>query len=234
MENYMLQPDEVVLFQGNVNLGGQNGSTELILTNLFLVFIITPKKKFFSKTQATVEKYPVGEIKIYDDIPQIKQTGASVEIFLTSGEFAVCFYSTFEAKKFVNSALRLLTGKTMSERGADKFKNALGLVDDALGINTVGTAKNVLENGIARTLLGGFGKKSARLAKPSSTVGEVVEIAKEVIKNDNAPQSSIPVIAPSIPTDEQLEMLKKLKELVDMDVLTQDEFEAKKKQLLGL
>lgn len=233
MENYMLQPDEVVLFQGNVTLGRQNGSTELILTNLFLVFIIRPKK-LFSKIQATVEKYPVGEIKIYDDIPQIKQTGASVEIFLTSGEFVVGFYSTFEAKKFVNSALRLLTGKTMSERGADKFKNALGLEDDALGIDTVGTAKNVLENGIARTLLGGFGKKSARLAKPSSTVGEVVEIAKEVIKNDNAPQSSIPVIAPSIPTDEQLEMLKKLKELVDMDVPTQDEFEAKKKQLLGL
>lgn len=34
--------------------------------------------------------------------------------------------------------------------------------------------------------------------------------------------------------DEQLETLKKLKELVDMGVLTQDEFNAKKKQVLGL
>ena len=30
------------------------------------------------------------------------------------------------------------------------------------------------------------------------------------------------------------EQLKELKELVDMDILTQDEFDAKKKQLLGL
>ena len=34
--------------------------------------------------------------------------------------------------------------------------------------------------------------------------------------------------------DEQLETLKKLKELVDMGILTQDEFDAKKKQVLGL
>ncbi len=34
--------------------------------------------------------------------------------------------------------------------------------------------------------------------------------------------------------DEQLETLKKLKELVDMGVLTQEEFDAKKKQVLGL
>lgn len=34
--------------------------------------------------------------------------------------------------------------------------------------------------------------------------------------------------------DEQLETLKKLKELVDMGILTQEEFDAKKKQVLGL
>ena len=34
--------------------------------------------------------------------------------------------------------------------------------------------------------------------------------------------------------DEQIETLKKLKELVDIGILTQEEFDAKKKQLLGL
>ena len=34
--------------------------------------------------------------------------------------------------------------------------------------------------------------------------------------------------------DEQIENLKKLKELVDMGVLTQEEFEAKKKEIMGL
>jgi putative virion core protein (lumpy skin disease virus) len=35
-------------------------------------------------------------------------------------------------------------------------------------------------------------------------------------------------------TEEKIEMLKKLKELVDMGILTQDEFDLKKKELLGL
>ena len=38
----------------------------------------------------------------------------------------------------------------------------------------------------------------------------------------------------SMSLDEQIETLKKLKELVDMGVLTQEEFEAKKKEIMGL
>ncbi|MFR8256633.1 MAG: SHOCT domain-containing protein [Ruthenibacterium sp.] len=34
--------------------------------------------------------------------------------------------------------------------------------------------------------------------------------------------------------DEQIETLKKLKELVDMGVLSQDEFDKKKKEIMGL
>ncbi len=47
-----------------------------------------------------------------------------------------------------------------------------------------------------------------------------------------APAASSTTQAQSL--DEQLEILKKLKELVDMGVLTQEEFGAKKKQVLGL
>ncbi len=46
------------------------------------------------------------------------------------------------------------------------------------------------------------------------------------------PEPSPSVPAPSL--DEQLETLKKLKELVDMGILNQEEFDAKKKQILGL
>lgn len=47
----------------------------------------------------------------------------------------------------------------------------------------------------------------------------------------NAPQQT-PAAATSL--DDQVETLKKLKELVDMGILTQEEFDAKKKQVLGL
>ena len=231
MTNYTLQSNETILYQGNVSLEKRNGTVEMILTNLNLVFIITVKK-FLAKAQVDVETYSVQDIKIYNNAPQIKQKNSRVEIFLTCGEIVANFDSMFEAGKFVNSALRLLTGKTMAERSADKFKGAVGLVDDTLGINTVGTVKNVLENGIAGTLLGGFGKKAAPVAKHTSTAREVVGIAKELMGTTT--QEAIPASTSTSLSDEQLETLKKLKELVEMGVLTQEEFEAKKKQLLGL
>ena len=74
------------------------------------------------------------------------------------------------------------------------------------------------------------------------TSGNVIKIettmhngARELIKliknKINTPTQTLTSIAQekSIP-----EQLKELKELVDMDILTQDEFDAKKKQLLGL
>jgi hypothetical protein len=232
MINYALQQNETILYQGNVSLEKRTGTVEIILTNLNLVLIITTRK-FLSKSQIDVETYPIEDIKIYNNVPQIKQKNACVEIFLTCGEIVANFDSMFEASKFVNSALRLITGKTMAERGADKFKGAVGLVDDALGINTVETVKNVLENGITGTLMGGFGKKSAPVAKRTSTAREVVGIAKELIGTTTPAQEALPA-STSSPTNEQLETLKKMKELVDMGVLTQEEFETKKKQLLGL
>ena len=57
------------------------------------------------------------------------------------------------------------------------------------------------------------------------------ELIKLIKNKINTPTQTLTSIAQekSIP-----EQLKELKELVDMDILTQDEFDAKKKQLLGL
>lgn len=229
MTNYTLQPNETILYQGNVFIERRTATVEMMLTNHNLVFVITTRK-FLSKSQLDVEVYPIEEIKIYNDIPQIKQKNNRVEIFLSYGEVVVLFTSMFEASKFVNAALHLLTGKTMAERSADKFKGAVGLVDNTLGIDTVNTVKTVLENGIAGTLLGGLGKNSA--LKHTSTAREVVGIAKDLMGVAST-QAQISASTTTL-TDEQVETLKKLKELVDMGILTQEEFDAKKKQLLGL
>ena len=233
MTNYNLQQNETILYQGNVSLEKRAGTVEMMLTNINLVFVITTRK-FLSKSQVDVETYPIDEIKIYNNVPQIKQKNSRVEIYLTCGEIVANFESMFEASKFANAALRLITGKTMAERSADKFKGAVNLVDDTLGINTVETVKNVLENGITGTLMGGFGKKSPPVTKRTSTAREVVGIAKELMGATTPAQEALPASTSSAPTDEQLETLKKMKELVDMGVLTQEEFDAKKKQLLGL
>jgi membrane protease subunit (stomatin/prohibitin family) len=50
-----------------------------------------------------------------------------------------------------------------------------------------------------------------------------------------AAQSTVPVDPTAVPSlDEQIEAVKKLKDLLDAGILSQDEFEAKKKQIMGL
>lgn len=54
-------------------------------------------------------------------------------------------------------------------------------------------------------------------------------------RNRKAAEQQAGVAQPQAPTaDDSLEQIKKLAELRDQGILTDDEFEAKKKQLLGL
>ena len=233
MTNYNLLPNESVLYSGDVFIEELNGDHELTLTNLNII-IVSTVKKLFAKEQITVNTYPVEQIKIYNEIPQIKQKGSNVEIFLSTEEIAFDFPSKTEAHKFIDAAMQLLTGKSAAERGSDKVKGAIGLIDNALGINTVNTVKNALENGISGSILGGFNKKTTTIAKGATVASEVVGIAKDLFGNKSAAKAIPENTTPAIPTDEQLDSLKKLKDLVDAGILTQEEFDAKKKQILGL
>ncbi|BDZ61110.1 hypothetical protein GCM10025873_09010 [Demequina sediminis] len=49
-----------------------------------------------------------------------------------------------------------------------------------------------------------------------------------------APAATPTASTPRMSLDEQIEMVKKLKDLVDAGILTAEEFEAKKKEVLGL
>jgi len=67
MEKYKLKEDEVVLYKGNVNVGGKNNS--LTLTNLNIVFILDD---IDLNEENNIEIYSVESIKIYQEIPQVK------------------------------------------------------------------------------------------------------------------------------------------------------------------
>lgn len=232
MTNYSLKPNESVLYSGDIFMEELKGDHKLTLTNLNII-IISTVKKLFTKEQITVNTYPVEHIKIYNEMPQIKQKGSNVEIFLSTREIAFNFSSKSEAHKFVDVAMQLLTGKSSAERGSDKVKGAIGLIDNALGINTVNTVKNALENGISGSVLGGF-KKNTAISKGATVASEVVGLAKDFWGNKSVTKTIPENTTAVIPTDEQLDSLKKLKDLVDAGVLTQEEFDAKKKQILGL
>lgn len=175
---------------------------------------------------------------MYDGIPQLKQKNSTVEIYFTNEEVRLTFDSKFTVLKFINAANTLLTGKSMSERGAAKFKGAVELVDDALGIKTIDTMKGVLENGVVGTVFSGIGKMGKVPVKANSvanTIAEAVGITKSFIGDKEAVETAEKREEPQgISLIEQIEALKKLKDLVDAGILTQEEFDAKKKQIMGL
>ena len=244
MERYQLQSDETVLYEGEVikvdkykkesfmDSFSTPPTTELILTNKNIV-LTTRIKKMFAKEQINVEVFSLTDIKIYDDMPQVKQNKINVEIYLTFGEIYLDFHSKLEAAKFYQVAIQTLTGKSLATRGAEKVKDGIGLVDDTLGINTVDTVKGVLENGLAGTLFSGFkkSKSASSNSNNSSTVKEVAEIAKDVIKET---RSNSPDKKEQLTYEEQIDALNKMKALLDAGILTQEEFDAKKKEILGL
>ena len=157
MEHYKLGADEVVLYKGDVNLVGQKGQTELILTNHNLIFINTVKKMFF-KEEISVMNYSVDSIKMYEGIPQIKANKLHVEIYLVETELEIDFLSKAGLCQFIKEAEKLLTGKTSLEKNAQKVKDTIHLVDDTLGINSVQVVGNTLKNGLVGSVTGLIGK----------------------------------------------------------------------------
>ena len=164
-----------------------------------------------------------------------KQQRVHIEIYLLTGELYVDFLSSLESTKFYQIIIQAITGKSLATRGAEKVKSGIGLVDDTLGINTVETVKGVLENGIAGTFLGGFKKKNPPATNITNTkasiVKDVVDVAKEVVQQTRSNETDKKV---QLTYDEQFEALSKMKSLLDAGILTQEEFDAKKKEILGL
>lgn len=226
MENYSLQANEVLLYKGEAYNG-----VEILLTNLNLV-VIKKTQRLFKKGQVETFVYSKDDIKIYNDVPQVKQKESSVEIFLTLEEIKVDFYSRTEAHKFVNAVYELLTGKSTTTRGAEKVKSAIKLVDNTLGINTMDTVKNVMEKGIAGSILGGVGKKVG-IGTKASAIKETVGVAKDII-GTTATITASKTTETTEDYNEKIENVKKLKELLDAGILTQEEFDSKKKEILGL
>lgn len=246
MQAYSLQPNEVVLYKGSATFANNKNSSDILLTNLNIVVITPVKKKMFSKPEMFVNVFPVEEIKVYQDVPQVKYAGQEVEVYLTQGEFRLYFSSKSDARKFVNVAYELITGNSMSKRGAKKVKGAVNMVDETLGIDAMGSLKHVMKNGVVNTVLHGFGKKDSEEDKTEETSSEnlpmeFISVTKSFLdKKSKKNEPENPITEPTKPAeptqsvDDQIETLKKLKELLDVGILTQEEFDAKKKQILGL
>lgn len=157
MANYELQSDEVILYEGMITSKAYKGNLQLTLTSQKI--ILEKEKGVFKKERELLDIISLESIKFYNEAAQIKQKGTDVEIQTVDKNITLVFSSMLEARKFTGKIVDTVTGTTLAKRSSDKIKGVFNMVDETLGLDTRGTIKGVLENGVKGTILNGIGKK---------------------------------------------------------------------------
>lgn len=220
MFNYSFREDEALLHNAQIKLDDNDELSEIYLTNLFITIIKT------SKTDESLKEafpYSVAEIKYYNETPQIRRNGLHFDIFFLNTVISFSFLNKKDAKIFVNQTLTLLTGRTAAQRNIDSLNGLIGFIDETLDIDTAGTMKEAVKTVKEKGFFGLLGMKAVSRDKETSKNDKLLE--KET-KNPTKSES-----------DDDFELrynrLKKLKELYDAEILTKEEYERKKKELLS-
>lgn len=157
MANYELHAEEVVLYEGTATSKEFKGNLQVTLTSQKIIF--EKEKGLFKKERELIDIILLESIKFYNDTAQIKQKGSEVEVQTVEKNLTIIFSGLLEARKFAGKMINAATGTTLAKRGSNRIKNAFTMVDDTLGLDTRGTMKGVLENGIKGTILNGIGRK---------------------------------------------------------------------------
>ena len=157
MGNFELLADEVVLYEGAVTSKNYKGTLQLTLTSQKIIF--EKEKGLFKKERELIDILSLETVKVYNDAAQVKQKGDTVEIQTIDKNIAIIFSGMLEARKFTSKIMDAVTGTTLARRSSDKIKDAFNMVDDTLGLDTRGTIKGFLENGVKGTIINGLGKK---------------------------------------------------------------------------
>lgn len=160
MKNYELESNEVILLEDVVSHSDFKGSLQLTLTSLKMIF--EKEKGLFKKEKELIEIINLEDVKIYNEKAQVSQKGSEVTIQTTNKNIKLTFEGMLKANKFVTKVIDTITGTTITERSTNKIKGAINTVDDVLGIDTRGTIKGVVENGITGTLLKGIKKQNKK------------------------------------------------------------------------
>lgn len=159
MGNFELESDEVVLFEGNVVYKNDIGrhSVKFTLTSKKMIF--EKEKGILKKQIEIVDIIPLQEVKIYNGEVQSKQKSSELNIQTINKNITLYFSGIFEARKVNNKIIDTISGTSIAERGSDKIKGAINLVDETLGLDTRGMVKGLMENGVKGTIINGLKKK---------------------------------------------------------------------------
>jgi hypothetical protein len=253
MDGLELASDEVVLYAGSISkyssVWRRRRTYSLLdavkhrvmLTNLRLVFEMEVHRPLGAPVYE-YESFYFDTIKTRDGRPYTKATGVVVDVYAADETVSITFNGKLAQMRFRRELDSAATGVAVSARRAETVRSAVGTVDDALGIDTMGTVRDVVTGSVVGTVAQGIGGViGSALAGAVGTerVQEAFDDGKGLVKSalgldrkEKAGAADSSAIDPAF--DEKIEAVKKLKELLDMGVLTQAEVDMKKAELLGL
>ena len=157
MENYELIDDEVALYEGVVTSKNYKGTLQLTLTSQKIIF--EREHGLFKKERELIDILPLDSVKVYNNAAQVKQKGNTVELQTVGKNVPIVFSGMLDARRFTAKTIEAVTGTSAARRASNKIKDAINLVDDTLELDTKGTIKGILENGVMGTVIHGIGKK---------------------------------------------------------------------------
>ncbi len=220
--NLGLDYDEVVILkETNVMRGGIMGlfDNELILTNKRIMCL---KKGVLLGVTIKTQNYPLGRIKVFNKIPQVQHGKRSngldsLDVYLLDGEEHFIFMNKNER----TISIWIDEIRKLFRNGTKAFQSALqGFTQAPQGYQqapqVVQPAPQVVQRGpqvvqpAPQVICPSCGKKLDPSLRFCTECG--IEIKKK------------------LGIDQQIELLEKLKSLVDAGVISQEEFEKKKKE----
>lgn len=232
MTNYKLNNDESIIMQteGATLIEGDDGRNleEVVLTDQNLILVTRVPDGLFKK-KTLLMRCPLDEILTEDNSPKIR-----ADVFNGYQCLRVFYPDTTLVINFDQNSSRL------TKRWADGIRKAAA--GDFASIQTsdsLGSQLSDLMVDLKKTATPALGSATDFLSNAAEMVSNKVQDfnQKSAQAGEVAPgehQEASAAVGTNGKLDNQIETLKKLKELLDAGILTQDEFDAKKKEVLGL
>lgn len=198
MKQYKLQENEVILFRDQISIliDGKTPcktETEILLTNLNLVFI-NKKKQVFKKDVFETEVYALETVKVYNEAPYIIRTNLIVEVYLLACEKFIKFTDKKKAKTFHDAAMKAVSGNSKFVRAIKKVKKEINDTEEALDVDITGTAKVVLD--ITSTVVIGTADLPGA-GKKIKTLGMIAKAVKDRKEKKESKEIPTPLVEAS-------------------------------------
>lgn len=246
---------------GSKMLGKTGNRGDLFLTNHRLVFIV--ESGLFKKTVDVVD-FSLEAVKVYNGLAQIKASKPEgggypypIDVFFSDSH--EIFYLPSKYKKsignLIESVNEILTGERVGFNPKDIGQWGIGSklkranVAETIG-GAIGSVKPITANVadvVSPFVPAAAAIASARGAGVTGAAGMIIDVishqtgmgqGEEESDNEQCAQNSASsdssTGSANAGIDDQVEAILSLKKLLDAGILTQEEFDAKKKQLLGI